>query len=62
MKKRTLLSSLALILALTFVFAIASVALADQGGIPNEKAVNGTAHADERSALPIGDDVPPGGN
>ena len=48
-KRRMLVGLLTVLFALVFVFAGGSVVLADAGGIPNERASTGAAHANENS-------------
>ena len=41
---------LAFIAAFTLLFSSAASVLADKGGVPNDNAENGAAHADDNSA------------
>ncbi len=49
-KRKALVILLTFLVVLTLVFINATMVLADRGGAPNEKAVNGLAHANENSA------------
>ena len=59
-KRKSILVFLTLFITLALMFASISVVSADKGGVPNEKSVNGAAHANEHSAHPQ-DTEPPSG-